>query len=148
MEQSPWEVNSHSAFPDVLQNLKVYYQVHKSLSLDPVLSQMHPIHTFPPCFPKIHSNIIFPSIHRPSMWYLPLIFWSEVYEFLILPMHATCPAHITLLDLFTLIICGAVNKLWSSQYVVFSSLLPLLPLWSKYSPQHRVLKYPKSLFFP
>jgi hypothetical protein len=33
------------------------------------LSHMHPVHTFLPCFPKIHSDIFFPS--APS---LPFIF--------------------------------------------------------------------------
>jgi hypothetical protein len=34
--------------------------------LVPVLSQMHPVHNFPPNFPKIHSNIIFSSMPRSS----------------------------------------------------------------------------------
>jgi len=41
--------------------------------LVPILSQMHPIRTFPPYFPKIHSNI-FPSTPRSSSWSLPFRF--------------------------------------------------------------------------
>jgi hypothetical protein len=26
----------------------------------PILSQMHPLHTLPPYFPTIHSNVVFP----------------------------------------------------------------------------------------
>jgi hypothetical protein len=37
----------------------------------PILSHMHPVHTFPPCFPKDHSNIILPSMPMSSEWSLP-----------------------------------------------------------------------------
>jgi hypothetical protein len=32
---------------------------------------MHPVCNFPPYIPKIHSNIIFPSMPRSSQWSLP-----------------------------------------------------------------------------
>jgi hypothetical protein len=35
---------------------------------DSYLSQMNPIRIFPPCFPKIHSNIILPFTFRSSEW--------------------------------------------------------------------------------
>jgi len=45
MEQSPsWEADNHSASQEILRllwNLKVRYQVHKSLPLAPILGQMH-----------------------------------------------------------------------------------------------------------
>jgi hypothetical protein len=40
----------------------------------PILSQMHPVHTFPPYFPKIHFNIIFPSMPKSSTRSFPFRF--------------------------------------------------------------------------
>jgi hypothetical protein len=39
-------------------------QCHKILLLFPVLSWMDPLHTLLPYVPKIHSNIIIPSVFR------------------------------------------------------------------------------------
>jgi len=40
---------------------KFHYSVHKGPSLVPFLNKMNTFHALPPYFPKIQSNIIFPS---------------------------------------------------------------------------------------
>jgi hypothetical protein len=66
MEQSrSWEANRHcQEISCFLWNPKFHYRVHKSPLLFPILSHMHPMHIFPPCFSKIHFNIIIPSAPR------------------------------------------------------------------------------------
>jgi hypothetical protein len=44
--------------PNILQNPKVYYRIHKSPPQIPVLSQKNPIHTTPSYLSNIHINII------------------------------------------------------------------------------------------
>jgi hypothetical protein len=61
MGHSPnWKADSHSASQEILRLLwdpKVHYSVHRNPPLVHLLSRMNPLHTFPPYFPKIHSNI-------------------------------------------------------------------------------------------
>jgi hypothetical protein len=68
-QQSPsWEANSQSrnSLPH-LQNLKVHYHVHNNLPLVPILYCARWIQsTCSYRFPRIHSNIILPSIPRFS----------------------------------------------------------------------------------
>jgi hypothetical protein len=63
-------------------------------------------------------------------------------------MRATCPTHLILLDMITLIIFGKRTSYELPLCAVFSSLPPLLPLMTNYSPQPLVLRQPHSYIPP
>jgi len=63
------EADSHSESREItrlLWNPKGHYCVHKSPSLDHILSHSHPLHKTLAYFLKIHYDIIFPSTPRSS----------------------------------------------------------------------------------
>jgi hypothetical protein len=98
--------NSHSAsleIPRLTWNPKVHYRVHKIPPLVPILSQMHPVHTFPHYSSNRHSNIILTSTLRSYNRSLSSMFPCHIfYTFIIYPVRATCPAHSLFLDTLSL----------------------------------------------
>jgi len=95
LQNTSLEANSHSAtqeIPHLLWYVKIYYHICKCPPLVPILRQMHPVHTLPPYFPKIHSNIIFPSMPRSSKWSFPSGFLAKIlYALLISPIPSNMP---------------------------------------------------------
>jgi len=123
MEQSPsWEANSHlgSQIPPLLWDPKVHYHVHEGPPPVPILSQMHPVHSFLPCFFKIHSNDIFPSMLGSCNWSLPFRFSIQNIVCISHPLNAcymSCPSNLPLFD-------HPSNILWSVQVMMILIMQP------------------------
>ena len=135
----------------LVKKFPTYYGTWKfltSLTRDPTCPYPEPEQSGP-CPPfhflKIHLNIIHQSTPGSSKWPVSLRFphQNPVCNFP-LPIHATCstllilrPNNIFLVQIIKLLI------------VQFSPLpCYLVPLRSKYSPQHPVLKHPQPTFLP
>jgi len=98
-----WKANSSSPSqetPYLLCKPKGSLQCSQGPATDPYLRQMHPIHTFPPYFRKVHSNIVIHICLGLSNGLFPWSFPIKIlYAFLFSPIRATCHAHLILLDL-------------------------------------------------
>jgi hypothetical protein len=118
MEQnSPGEDDGCSAGQEIsciLWNQNVHYQVHKSLSLDPILSWLNPVHALTTCFFNICFIIIPHLCLTFSSDLFPWGFPSKIlHAFLISLINIT----FYLLDLITLIIYGEEYKSQSSSLI-------------------------------
>jgi hypothetical protein len=85
----PWEATSFSEteeFIKIICNPKVHYRVLLSPPLVPVLSQITPVHTTPPYFPKINLNIFLPRTSRSSWW--SLCFWFPHQNSVCIPIRS------------------------------------------------------------
>ena len=93
---------ANQEIPLILWNPKVHYRTYKRPPAVPLLSHLHPVPTTPSHFLKIHLNIIVPSTSSSPQWSLsPRFPYQNLVHTLPSSIHATCPAHLILLDFIT-----------------------------------------------
>jgi hypothetical protein len=102
MEHSSWRADScwdrqHISILSVIRAVIIVFR----LTLNSVCSQVSPLHTQVTCLFKVHFTIIFASTPMSRGFFRSVFPTTVLQAFLIFPMCATCPVHLSLLDLIT-----------------------------------------------
>ena len=99
----------------ISRNPKVHYRTHKRPPTFSILCQPNPVHIPTSHLLEIHPNIIHPSTPRSPQWSPSLRFpHHDPIHPLSSPIHATCPAHLIILDFITRTILGEEYRSFSS----------------------------------
>jgi len=143
MDQSPWEANCLSAnwgISCTLWYMKLHHHMDKSQPLHHVVCQISLVHTIQSYCLKIHFNFLFLLCLGIPNDLFPSSFPVQNMYVLFFFIHATCPAHLILLDFITQIIFGEQCKSWNSSlchltqsFVIPSLLVPNIFLSTLFS---------------
>ena len=145
--KSSWEVNRFSAsqeIPHILWNPNVHYRIHKCPPPFSILSQLDPVHApHPSSWRTIlilssHLSLGLPSGFLPSGFATKTLYTPQLS-----PIHATCPAHLILLDFITRTILGEGYR--SLNFSIYSFLHSPVTSYLL-DPQHPILQHPRPRF--
>ena len=115
-QSSSWKATRFLAsqeIPRILWNSKVHYRIHKCPPPVSILSQLDLVHTANPtsCILIISSHL---HLGLPNGFFPSSFSTKTLYTPLLSPMHATCVAHLFLLDFIPRTILGKEYRLLSS----------------------------------